>query len=111
MSAEENFAQSKSQLETLGVSVNEALLQKVINGMGIANQNLDSSLVAASDQSELDTVRKNFMWDKLGIHDDEANAAAVAGVAEKMSQFQQKQRGAFYYLLTVDAGKESVYGL
>ncbi len=107
MSAEENIEKSKAQLVELGVDVNDALLEKLVKGFGIANMSLDASLVSASDQSELDTLKDGFMTKKLGMDDAAAKDAAVTAVMEKMKQFRQKRRGAVCYLLTVDLGKES----
>ena len=48
-------------------SVNEAIVKTIVNYCGIALRNRDSSLVSASDKSELNTVRdglprKNLNW-------------------------------------------------
>ncbi len=111
MSAENNIRISKEQLEAIGETVDEALLEKIVKGMGIANDSVDSSLVAASDPGELTRVRKSFLEKKLRLlDDDEANEAAIAEAVERLSSFKQKNRGAFYYLLTKKFGKEDVYG-
>lgn len=111
MSAEENIKKSKAQLEKIGESVNDELLEKIVKGLGIANNSLDSSLVSASDAGELKVVRKKFLEKKLQLmDDDDANEAALKEVGDKMAEFKQKQRGAFYYLLTKKFGKEDVYG-
>ncbi len=107
MSAQDNIDKSKAQLTELGITVNDALLEKIVKGFGIANQSLDASLVSASDKSELDTLKKGFMTKKLGLDDDAAKDAAVTSVMEKMKPFKQKRRGAVCYLLTTDLGKES----
>lgn len=111
MSAEENIRKSKEQLESIGETVDEKLLEKVVKGLGIANDSVDSSLVATSDKGEIKRVQKKFLEQKLKLmDDDEANEAALAEVSEKMAQFKQKNRGAFYYLLTKKFEKEDVYG-
>ena len=110
MSAENNIEKSTQQLEKIGVSVDPELLEKVVKGLGIANQSQDASLVSATDQAELDRVKTNFLEKKLGLTDDAANDAAVQEVVGQLSEFNQKQRGAVYYLLTKKFGKESVYG-
>ncbi|MEM9081103.1 MAG: DUF2853 family protein [Verrucomicrobiota bacterium] len=107
MSAEENIEKSKAQLTELGVSVDDALLEKIVKGFGIANNSLDASLVSASDKGEMDTLKSGFMTKKLGLEDDAEKDAAASAVMEKMKQFKQKRRGAVCYLLTVDLGKES----
>ena len=106
MSAEDNIVKSKAQLVELGVSVNDALLEKIVKGFGIANQSLDASLVSASDKKELETLKKGFATKKLGLEED-AKDAAIKSVMDKMSKFKQKRRGAVCYLLTTETGKES----
>lgn len=107
MSADENIEKSKAQLTEIGVSVNDALLAKIVKGFGIANNSLDASLVSASDKSELATLKKGFMTKKLGLEDEGEKDKAVASVMEKMKPFRQKRRGAVCYLLTTELGKES----
>lgn len=109
VNADVNLEKSTAQLSEMGVNVDSALIAAVIKGMGIANLGVDSSLVAATDQAELDRVEANFLEKKLGLTDEAANKAAIGEVASQMGQFKNKQRGAFYYLLAVKFGKESVY--
>ena len=45
------------------------LLTKVTIGCGPAIYNADSQTVSASDASELETVKKNFLMKKLGLDD------------------------------------------
>jgi hypothetical protein len=107
--AETNLEKSKEQLEKMGVTVNGDLLEKIVKRLGIANQSLDASLVSASDKSELDRVRTNFLVKKLEQTDDAVCDAAIAEVMEKMKEFKQKRRAAAYYLLTEKFGREDVY--
>jgi len=110
MSAEENLAKATAQLEAIGVTINAPLLEKIQKSLGIANLGKDSSLVATSDPEELARVQKSCLEKKLGlIHDDAANQAAIAEVGAQLKEFRQKQRSAFYYLLTVKFGKEDKY--
>ncbi|MGB0774874.1 MAG: DUF2853 family protein [Akkermansiaceae bacterium] len=109
MSAEKNIAKSTAQLNDLGVKVNDALLEKIVKGLGIANQSVDASLVSATDPEELKRVEDGFLTKKLGIDDADAKSKAVADVMAQMKGINQKQRGTVYYLLTEKFGKESVY--
>lgn len=86
-------------------------MEKVVKGLGIANQSKDASLVSATDPSELDRVRTNFVEKKLGLPSDDSNSEAVKEVVGKLAEFNQKQRGAVYYLLTDKFGKQDVYGV
>ena len=107
MSAASNIEKSASQLREIGVDVDSTLLEKIVNALGIANQTLDASLVSATDENELATVRHNFIEKKLGV--SEGAEEALAETMEQLSAFNHKQRGAVYYLLTKRFGKESVY--
>jgi len=95
MSAEKNIEKSTAQLKDIGVSVNEALLEKVVKKLGIANQSVDASHVAATDKLEVERLKTNFVIKKL--------------VLEKMKPHKMKQRGAVYYLLTTHYSKEDLY--
>ena len=108
--AETNLRKSSEQLEQLGVDVNSELLEKIIKALGIANQSVDASLVSASDQSELDRLKASFLNKKLGITDDAQCDEAIQSTMAKMSGVRQKQRGAVYYLLVEQFGKQDVYG-
>ncbi len=107
--AEKNIVKATKQLEGIGVKVNSALLEKIVKGLGIANQSVDASLVSATDPDELDRVKKGFLTKKLGLTDDAAKTKALDEVMAKLKGINQKSRGAVYYLLTVNLGKESVF--
>ncbi len=91
--------------------VNEALVEAIFNSLKPVHENKDAMLVSCSDESELDTVKKNFLMKKLGMDDSPALAAAVTEVCGTMQGDRMKARITFYYLLTTKFGKESVYGV
>ena len=101
---EEKLVDYKAQLDSLGVSVDEALLEKITDGLGPANYNDDASLVATSDEEELKRVYTNFVADELAVSDEEKGMAAIAEVAEQMSGENRKHRAVFYYLLEKKLG-------
>lgn len=109
MSAEKNIEKSTAQLKDIGVTVNDALIEKIVKRLGIANQSVDASHVAATDPSEVERLKKNFVIKKLGQADSADTDKAIADVLTKMKPHKLKQRGAVYYLLTVHYGKESIY--
>ena len=109
MSAEANIVQSRAQLKKISVSVNDALLEKVVKELGIANQSRDASLVSATDPSELDRVRTSFLEKKLGLPAEDSNGEAVKEVVGRLAEPHQKQRGAVYCLLAERFGKQDVY--
>lgn len=106
---QEQVEKAKSQLENLSINVDDVLLEKVAKGLGPSIYNTDSSLVATSDKSELETVQKNFVTKKLGISDEAQAKEAVDAVAEQMKGESRKMRIAFYYLLTKKLGMEAIY--
>ncbi len=93
-----------------GVTANMDLLTKVTIGCGPAIYSKDAATVAGSQQSELDTVKNNFLIKKLGLADGPALDAGIDAVIEKYGRSNaNKYRAVVYYLLTLHFGKESVY--
>ena len=87
------------------------LLTKVTIGCGPAIYNADASTVAASQASELETVKDNFLIKKLGLSDGPDLMAGINAAIEKYGKSERnKYRAVFYYMLTKHFGKESVYG-
>jgi len=97
--------------EKMGVSADMDLLTKVTIGCGPAIYNADSSTVSGSDQSELDTVKNNYLIKKLGLSDGPELDKALDAVMEKYGRSNSnKYRAVVYYMLCKHFGKESVYG-
>lgn len=96
--------------EKCGVTPNMDLLTKVTIGCGPSIYNADASTVAGSQQSELDTVKNNFLIKKLGLVDSPALNTGIEAVMEKYGKSNKhKYRAVVYYLLTLHFKKESVY--
>ncbi len=94
-----------------GMSPDMDLLTKVTIGCGPAIYNADASTVAASQASELDTVKENFLMKKLGLSDGPELMAAIDKAIETYGRSERsKYRAVVYYMLTKHFGKESVYG-
>jgi len=88
-----------------------ALLTKVTIGCGPAIYNADSETVAASDASELETLKNNFLIKKLGLADTPALTEAISAAIDTYGRSERnKYRAVVYYLLVKHFGKESVYG-
>ena len=86
------------------------LLTKVTIGCGPSIYNADSSTVSGSDDSELATVKNNFLIKKLGLKDGADLDKGIAAVMEQYGQSNRnKYRAVVYYLLTKHFGKESAY--
>lgn len=94
----------------IGVTPDMDFLRKVTIGCGPSIYNRDASTVSGSDQSELDTVKKNFLMKKLGLPDSADLDAAIASVMEQYGKSERnKYRAVVYYLLAKHFNKESVY--
>ncbi|MEM8571146.1 MAG: DUF2853 family protein [Pseudomonadota bacterium] len=93
-----------------GVDPDMDLLTKVTIGLGPSIYNQDSSTVAGTDPSEVETVRRNFLIGKLGLAEGAALDAGIDAVMEQYGRSNRtKYRAVVYYLLTKHFGKESVY--
>ncbi len=110
---EEVITRATEQLrDEAGVTaVNEELVVAVAKGLGPSIYNADASTVSCSDSEELARVRESFVKGKLGVTDaDDAIDAVIADICAQLgTSNRNKLRVAFYYLLTVHYGKESVY--
>ena len=96
--------------EKCGVDANMDLLIKVTIGCGPSIYNADAATIAGSDQSELDTVKNNYLIKKLGLSDGPELDAAIDAVIEKYGRSNRtKYRAVVYYLLCVHFGKAAVY--
>lgn len=87
------------------------LLKKVTIGCGPTIYNADSSTVAGSDPSELETVKNNFLIKKLGMADSPKLMEGVQAVIEIYGRSERnKYRAVVYYMLVKHFGKEAFYG-
>lgn len=94
-----------------GVEPDMDLLTKVTIGCGPAIYDADAETVAATQESELETVRANFLVKKLGLADGPELMAAINSVMDTYGRSERnKYRAVVYYMLTKHFGKESVYG-
>lgn len=88
-----------------------ALLTKVTIGCGPAIYNADSSTVAGTDTSELETIKVNFLIRKLGLADGPKLMEAIRAVIETYGKSERnKYRAVIYYMLVKHFGKDGVYG-
>lgn len=87
-----------------------ALLTKVTIGCGPAIYNADSATVAGTDESELETVKKNYLMKKLGLADSPKLIEAINAAIDTYGRSERKKhRAVVYYMLTKHFGKEAVY--
>ena len=87
----------------------EAIVAKLVKDLALVLKDRDSSLVAASDQDELDRVRDGFAKKRLGLS-AEAAEAGIKDVVAKMKGDRSKSRVTFYYLLAEATGTLSKLG-
>ncbi len=93
-----------------GVKADMDLLTKVTIGCGPSIYNADAATVSGSDESELKTVKNNFIKKKLGVKSDAEADKAIASVMEQYGRSNRnKYRAVVYYLLAKKLNKESVY--
>lgn len=93
-----------------GVTADMSFLTKVTIGCGPSIYNADAATVSGSDESELATVKNNFLIKKLGLSDSPDLDEAIDAVMEKYGKSNRnKYRAVVYYLLATHFKKESVY--
>lgn len=86
------------------------LLTKVTIGCGPSIYDSDAETVAASQASELETVKNNFLVKKLGLKDGPELMAAISSVIETYGRSERnKYRAVIYYMLVKHFGKEALY--
>ncbi|WP_445731072.1 DUF2853 family protein [Mariniflexile sp.] len=96
--------------EKCGVTADMDLLTKVTIGCGPSIYNADSATVSGTDESELATVKNNFLIKKLGLKDSADLDKGIAAVIDQYGKSNRnKYRAVVYYLLTKHFKKESVY--
>lgn len=100
-----------AEANKLGLNISSDLISKVTVGLGPSIYKKDSETIACSQDSELETVKNNFLKKKLGLTEDDATLEeAIKKVCEEMgSSNRNKYRALFYALLTQAFKKESVY--
>jgi len=97
--------------EKCGMTPDMDLLTKVTIGCGPSIYDADASTVAGSQESELETVKNNFLVKKLGLKDSPALMSAInEAIGTYGKSNRNKYRAVIYYMLTKKFGKESVYG-
>ncbi len=96
--------------DKMGMTPDMDLLTKVTIGLGPSIYNKDSSTVSGTDQSELDTVKNNYLIKKLGLTDGPELDSAIKSVMEKYGMSNRnKYRAVVYYMLCQLFNKESIY--
>jgi len=93
-----------------GMEPDMDLLTKVTIGCGPAIYDADAQTVAATQESELETVKENFLIKKLGLPDGPELMDAINKVIDTYGHSERnKYRAVVYYMLVKHFGKEDVY--
>ena len=96
--------------EKCGVTADMDLLTKVTIGCGPSIYNADSSTVSGSSETELATIKNNFLIKKLGLKDSADLDKGIDAIIEKYGKSNRnKYRAVVYYLLVKHFKKESAY--
>ncbi|MDZ7613891.1 MAG: DUF2853 family protein [Flavobacteriaceae bacterium] len=91
-----------SEALKLGIEIEETLFGNVVKGLGPSIFKADAEVVSCSQESELATVKENFLIKKLGLEDGEELDNAIQKVCAQMGERKQaKIQG--YFLLFVGA--------
>ena len=96
--------------EKFGASPDMGLLEAVAKGLGPAIYNRDASTVSGTDEKELETVKNNFLINKLGMKESPELMDAIKKVVGTYGVSERtKYRAVVYYMLAKHFNKESVY--
>ncbi len=108
---DELIAQYSIDLKSkFGETPNMELLEKVAVGLGPSIYRSDASKVSGSDEKELETVKKNFLMDKLGMADSPELMEGIKSILDKYGlSNRNKHRVVVYYMLAKHFNKEAVY--
>ena len=86
-------------------AVDEEVVESLAKTYRLVLSKTDSAAVAYGDPAELETVKKNFLINKLGLSDADGLDEAIAAVGAKMQGVRTKNRLTVYYLLAEHLGK------
>ncbi len=107
---DEKISFYKEWMDNNGIDYEDMLFDKVTRGLGPSIFKRDAASVSASDPSEVETVKQNFLIKRLGLEDGEHLDKAILKVADIMGKTNRvKYRAIFYYLLVKELGQESKY--
>ncbi|WP_323716284.1 DUF2853 family protein [Paracoccus aminovorans] len=96
--------------DKLGITPDMELLTKVVIGCGPSIYDADAETVAASDKSELERIKTNYLVKKLGLPDGPELMEAIQDVvAQYGSANRHKYRAVVYYLLCTHFKKQAAY--
>jgi len=100
----------KKNMDSMGLSYEDELFNKVTKGLGPSIFKRDAASVSTSNPKELFTVKNNFLINKLSLEDGEYLDDAISRVSDLMGKTNRvKYRAIFYYLLVKELAQESKF--
>ena len=94
-----------------GVDLDPDLLRKVTRACGPSIYSRDAETIAASQPTEMERLKNNFLIKKLGLSDGPKLDDGIATVMDAYGRADRaKYRAVIYYMLTKHFGKDAVYG-
>lgn len=97
---EKTVADFKEEVAGLGLHHHDELYESIAKHLGPSIHDKDAALVACSDDSEKETIKKNFLIGHLGLKDTPELDHAIDQVCGLLGKDNKKKhRVTFYYLL------------
>jgi len=91
-------------------TIDNKMFENVVTACGPSIYNRDACKVAAGDKEEMKRIKKNFIAKKLGVTDEAKADKAIEGAVSTMGKSNRnKYRAIFYYLVTKELKKSSVF--
>lgn len=96
----------KDHMKSLGISYDEKKFVACVKACGPSIYISDAETVSSSDSKELETVKKNYLMNKLGLTERDNLDGVIEYAVDKMGQSNRnKYRAIFYYLCSQKSGK------
>ena len=106
--AEAKFEKYYTNVKKYDKNAKRDVVQNIVKYCGIALKTRDGSLVACSQEHEVETVAKGFATKKLGLKTGQLEL--VKDICTQMKPDRFKSRVTFYYLAAKKAGKLDIFG-
>jgi len=105
--AEKKFDKYYANVQKFDAKADKKVVQNIIKYCGAALSSRDASLVACSDEAEVQRVAKGFITKKLGLEKGQLELAK--DICTQMKPVRFKDRVTFYYLAAKKARKLSIF--
>ena len=105
--AEVKFDKFYPKVQKFDAKADKTVVANIIKYCGPSLSSRDASLVACSDEAEINRVAKGFVTKKLGLKSGQLDLAK--DVCATMKPVRFKDRVTFYYLAAQKAGKLSIF--